>query len=195
LARPIEKGVTNCTPRFKSAEAALRFYFRAEEILCAKGSLKLHPEGQIPDSGVDRREDLLLDFVSVGSCFKNLNPLQLWLLKELYRPRRLYERQRLVGQVCDLGQRRFPRLRWTLQGVGRLKHQMLDELDGAMAYKGLVSPAPGAELPVLPYANSIQQGAAHGITMQVGLKREAVGLVRGVAKAKSEKARDPRHKA
>jgi hypothetical protein len=124
--------------RFNSVESALRFYFRADEILTSKASLRIDPERPIYSSGENPREDLLLDFLSITSCLKELNSLQQWLLRELYQPRKFAERQRIVTRVCAQGRLRFPRVRWTLQGVGRLRHQTLDQVEPLMTQKGLL---------------------------------------------------------
>ena len=125
-------------PRFKSVESALRFYYRAQEVLSSKPSLSLHREGQIPETGISRRDNLMFDFLTITACLKPLNQLQLWILKELYRPRKVTERTRIVIRTCQMGQRIFPRVRWTPQGVGRLKNQTLDQLESELAVRGLI---------------------------------------------------------
>ncbi len=140
--------------RFRSVAAALRFYFRAEEILCVRASPNLHPEGRIPGTGRSRREDLMFDFLSIGACLKGFSELQLWLLRELYRPAGVKETSPSVTSVCKAGSSRFPRLRWTIQGVGRLKRHTLEAIEATLVVKGLI-PRP---------ARSPTSRPAHGAT-------------------------------
>jgi hypothetical protein len=126
-------------PSFRSAESALRFYFRAKEVLSAKASLVLRPEGSIPTSGESRRDDLMADYLTIGTSLKEFNELQLWLLRELYGPRNFDDPPRTVTRACEAGRRRFPRVKWTPQGVGRLKHHTLRMLERTLVTKGMIA--------------------------------------------------------
>ena len=134
--------VENLSPRFKSASAALHFYFRAEEVLSAKASTRLYLEGRIPATGHSARQDLMLDYLSVAACMKELNELQLWLLRELYRPYKFGEPPGSVARACDSGRQLFPRVRWTLQGVGRLHRHTIRILEKRLADKELIPALP-----------------------------------------------------
>lgn len=130
--------------RFRSADAALFFYFRAGELLAAKASLRLHPEGQIPGTGGRRRDDLVDDYLTIATCLKALSELERWLLGALYKPINFGEPRRSVSRACDEGRRMFPRVRWTLQGVGRLRCQTVATVERRLADKHLIPrPAPG----------------------------------------------------
>ncbi len=124
--------------RFSSVEAALAFYYRAEEILSSKSSLRLDPEQIRHRSNRGDREDLLMDFLSIAAAMKSLNALQTWLLRELYRPHKASELSRIVTKVCSAGRSRFPRVRWTLQGIGRLRHGTLRQITPELRRRGLV---------------------------------------------------------
>jgi hypothetical protein len=91
--------VEDRSPRFRSAGAALRFYFRAAEVLSVKASNRLYLEGRIPATGDSPRQDLMLDYMTVAACLKDLNELQRWLLRELYRPSRFGEPAPSVTQA------------------------------------------------------------------------------------------------
>lgn len=129
--------------RFRSADAALLFYFRAGESLAAKASLRLHPEGQIPGTGGSRRDNLIDDYLTIATCLKALSELERWLLGALYKPTDFGEPRRSVSRACDEGRRMFPRVRWTLQGVGRLRSQTVAMIERRLADKQLIpGPAP-----------------------------------------------------
>jgi hypothetical protein len=124
--------------RFGSVEAALRFYFRAQELLSAKSSLRVRAEGNIRPTGHRPRDDLMMDFLTVATALRKLTALQLWLLRALYSPRRFGDRPRTISRACEEGRRLFPRLRWTPQGLGRLRRQTLDLIEERLGKKGLV---------------------------------------------------------
>ncbi len=153
--------------RFKSAAAALRFYFRAEEVLSANASLHLYPEGRIAGTADNRRENLLLDYLSIAACLKDLNQLQLWLLRELYSPARLGQSPRGVSRACEAGRKIFPRVRWTVQGVGRLHRYTLGLLEDRLARKRLIpslqpTVCDSCETAFSTVSHRTRQGGDHG---------------------------------
>jgi len=173
--------------RFRSAGAALRFYFRAEEVLSAKSSNRLYLEGRIPGTGDSPRQDLMLDYLTVSACLKDLNQLQRWLLRELYRPTRFGEPTSSVTRACEAGRQLFPRVRWTIQGVGRLHRHTLRLLEGRLVHKGLIPPpqpaayaartaSPDTSLPP-------RQGGIHEFSyVEKESKRSAIDLESGASR-------------
>ncbi len=171
--------IEHTSPRFKSAVAALRFYFRAEEVLSAKASLQLFPEGRIRATGENPREDLIFDYLTVASCLKDLNELQRWLLRELYRPGRFGEPPPTVTSACEDGRRLFPRVRWTIQGVGRLRSHTLGTLESRLAHKGLIPPLQAAVSPADKTASAVRtiQGGSYGFSrFEKSPKQSAIAL-------------------
>src|ERR1700692_4855881 len=69
-------------PRFKSREAALRFYFRASELLTPNGKPGIFSTRR--PRHIHRGPNLIDDLLALDSCFHGLNDVQLWLLHELY---------------------------------------------------------------------------------------------------------------
>ena len=174
--------IEHTSPRFKSAVAALRFYFRAEEVLSAKASLQLFPEGRIRETGENRRQDLIFDYLTVAACLKDLNELQRWLLRELYRPGRFGEPPPTVTSACEAGRRLFPRVRWTIQGVGRLRSHTLGILESRLAHKGLVPPPQAAVSSADKTALAVRiiQGGTHGFSrFEESPKQSAINLESG----------------
>lgn len=179
--------VENLSPRFKSAPAALRFYFRAQEVLSAKASSRLHLEGRIPATGHSARQDLMLDYLSVAACMKELNELQLWLLRELYRPHKFGEPAGSVSRACDSGRQLFPRVRWTLQGVGRLHRHTIRILERRLAGKELIPalplpPHPRSQPQTAIRTSDPSQGATHEFyRFQNQTSRTSLRMERGAA--------------
>ena len=156
--------VEDRSPRFRSASAALRFYFRAGEVLSAKASNRLFLEGRIPATGHSARDDLMLDYLTVASCLKDLNELQRWLLRELYRPNRFGDPAPSVSRACDLGREIFPRVRWTIQGVGRLHRHTIRMLENRFAAKQLIPALQPASYPAgKTHASTASPGSQQGV--------------------------------
>lgn len=171
--------IEQTSPRFKSAVAALRFYFRAEEVLSAKASLQLFPEGRIRTTGENPRQDLIFDYLTVAACLKDLNELQRWLLRELYRPGRFGEPPPTVTSACEAGRRLFPRVRWTIQGVGRLRSHTVGMLESRLAHKGLIPPPQAAVCSADKTASAVRisQGGTHGFSrFEESTEQSAIGL-------------------
>lgn len=156
--------VEDKSPRFKSAGAAVRFYFRATEVLSAKASNRLYLEGRIPATGHSARQDLTLDYLTVAACMKDLNELQRWLLRELYQPLPFGHPPSSVTRACETGRQLFPRVRWTIQGVGRLHRHTLRMVEKRLADKGLIPCPPRAGQPADAAEPSISPRPLHGDT-------------------------------
>jgi len=177
--------VEDRSPRFRSAGAALRFYFRAKEVLSVKASNRLYLEGRIPATGDSPRQDLMLDYLTVAACLKDLNELQRWLLRELYRPSRFGEPASSVTQACEAGRQLFPRVRWTIQGVGRLHRHTVRMLEDRLADKGLIPPSQPAAYLARKMASATvspgpHQGGIHELSQfEKESKRSSVHLESG----------------
>jgi len=107
-------------PRFRSREAALRFYFRASELLAPNAKPGVFSKGR--PSRIGKGPNVILDFLSLDSCFRGMNDEQLWLLRTFYALGGFGAKQPHVAEVLEAAQRKFPKSRWTLQKVARFKH-------------------------------------------------------------------------
>ncbi len=113
-------GVT--VPRFKSREAALRFYFRASELLTPNakpGIFSKHP----PE--VHEGPHLVHDLVALDACFHGLNDIQLWLLRELYGPAGFSPAPRPLTRIFDAARNKFPEHECTPQRIAQFKTEAL----------------------------------------------------------------------
>ena len=111
-------------PRFQSPEAALRFYFRASELLCDNpkpGLFSRRSSGR----GVSPSQNLIGDFLTVDSCFTELSEIEIWLLRELYGPTCFGWPQKKVAELYKAARERFPRQQWTPHTVSRFKQRAL----------------------------------------------------------------------
>jgi len=110
-------------PRFKSREAALRLYFRANELLTpnAKPGIFSHRRPPRVNNGLD----LIDDFFTLDSCFCGLNDVQLWLLRELYGPSGFRIRRRSLTEMFEAAKRKFPDRELTPQVFAQFRHEAL----------------------------------------------------------------------
>src|SRR5580700_7828010 len=110
-------------PRFRSREAALRFYFRAGELLAPNAKPGVFSKGRVRNLG--RGPNVILDFGSLDTCFRGMNDRQLWLLRELYGPSGFGTRQRPLVEVFEKLRRKFPKDEWTPQKAAHFKADAL----------------------------------------------------------------------
>lgn len=123
-------------PRFKSREAALRFYFRASELLTPNAKPGMFSRRRSPKP----REvhNIVDDLRALDSCFSGLNEVQLWLLHELYRPGGFSTKARPVAEVFAAAQRAFPKDEWTPQKIARSKQDALRIFEAHLRRERLV---------------------------------------------------------
>jgi len=123
--------------RFRSPRAALRFYFRASELLSDSRA-----PGFYSRTNRDRRDEnrgAIGDFLSVDTCFAGLGEIETWLLRELYGPDCFGEPARPVSRICENARRKFPRLQWTPGLVNRLKQRTLERVSEKLRRERLIS--------------------------------------------------------
>jgi hypothetical protein len=114
-------GVT--APRFKSREAALRFYFRACELLTPDAkpgvfSTRRPPKGHSGPS-------MIQDLFALDSCFHGMSDVQLWLLHELYGPGAFRIRPRPLAEVFEAARGKFPNQAWSSHRIAQCKREAL----------------------------------------------------------------------
>lgn len=123
--------------RFRSPEAALRFYFRASELLCDDPTPGLFSRRQSV-SGGPPGPNVIGDFLAVDSCFEDLNEVEIWLLKELYGPDCFGAPQRKVADLFKEARRRFPKDQWTPRMVSRFKQRALGVIEQKLRRSHLI---------------------------------------------------------
>jgi hypothetical protein len=140
-------------PRFSSAEAALRFYFRASEFLEATANGPLRIPRQIP-AWLQAGQGVFEDYVAVGSNLCQLDDFQMWLMCELYGPTCFQARQRTLKSALRIAQVRFPRRRITRRGIGLARRSTVQMLRCRLVVIGLI-PAVGGKCagPGIPMGN------------------------------------------
>lgn|ERR1700676_2622037 len=109
--------------RFKSRAAALRFYFRASELLTPNAKPGMFSTRRPPK--VHDGPNIIADLIALDLCFHGMNDVQLWLLHELYGPGGFSVKLRPFAEVCEAVHRRFPKQDWTPQRISQFKQEAL----------------------------------------------------------------------
>jgi hypothetical protein len=130
-------------PRFNSAEAALRFFFRAHNLLGGSGESVFQVPRNLPEWLV-HGEGVFGDFTAVASSLYQLDEFEIWLMSELYGPTGFDARQRTLGRAWRAAQTRFPDRRMTLRDIARFRRSTVEILRRRLAIKGLIPAAGGA---------------------------------------------------
>jgi hypothetical protein len=125
------------SPRFRSPEAALRFYFRASELLGDKTKPGLFSHKSSTRTA-PRHPNAIVDFLTLDSCFSELNEVEIWLLRELYGPTCFGWTQRKLAELYKEARERFPNLQWTPQMVSRFKQRALTLIEERLKRSNLI---------------------------------------------------------
>jgi hypothetical protein len=123
-------------PRFQSREAALRFYFRASELLAPNAKPGASAKGR--PTKVGKRSNVVLDFLSLDSCFRGMSEEQLWLLRAFYGPGGFGMKQRPVAEVFEAARRKFRKSGLTAGMVARLKNDALQTFEKQLGRRRLI---------------------------------------------------------
>ncbi len=126
----------NNTARFKSHQAALRFYFRARELLIPNAKPGVFSTRRPPR--VHPGPNIVHDLIALDACFHGLNDVQLWLLHQLFRPGGFQTRQPSLGEISEAARARFPDEQWTLPRMAQSKREALKIFEAHLIRQRLV---------------------------------------------------------
>lgn len=129
-------------PRFGSAEAALRFYFRARDILGGPDESALKVPVRIPH-GIAYPDQTIWDFAAVGSSLVKLGEFENWLICELFGPTCFRPRDRTIDRALYAARIRFPGRRISRRKIERVRRDVLIFVRRRLALNGLIAPAAG----------------------------------------------------
>jgi hypothetical protein len=140
-------------PRFSSAEAALRFFFRARELLGATANGAFQIPRKSP-AWLPASQGIFKDYIAVASSLCHLDEFQIWLMCELYGPTCFSARQRTLTSALRTAHGRFPCRQITRCEIGRVRRSTIQMLRCRLAVNGLVPAAGGAPArPVIATGN------------------------------------------
>src|ERR1700737_1733652 len=95
------------TPRFKSREAALRFYFRLVQLLTPNTKPGVYSTRRRPR--VHHGTSIVDDLFALDSCFHGMNDVQLSLLHELYCPAGFSVKPPPIADMLEAVRCKFPK--------------------------------------------------------------------------------------
>jgi hypothetical protein len=130
----------NHQTRFKSAEDALRFFFRVRELLGGGHAGRLRPD-ELPTAACRDAANALDDYECIGWCMRGLNEVELWLLGEIYGPTCFGERRRKLSYAFEAAQREFPRRELRLRQLSALHRKSIDAVQMRLRGLGLIPQA------------------------------------------------------
>lgn len=127
-------GVT--AARFKSREAALRFYFRASTLLMPNAKPGVFSSRRPPK--IHPGPNIVHDLFALDACFHGLNDVQLWLLHQLFRPGGFRTRQPALADIAEAARARFPEQQWTLPRMAQMRREALNIFEAHLVRQRLV---------------------------------------------------------
>ena len=107
--------------RFRSAEEALRFYFRLRELLHSGRARRLMAD-ELPDDACRVAANAIDDYQCIGWCMRGLDEIALWLVSEIYGPTGFGVHRRTFSHACKAGRLEFPDQLFRMREV-RLLHE------------------------------------------------------------------------
>lgn len=117
-------------PRFRSPQAALRFYFRASELITDNARPGIISKTR-PFNPTDP-PNIICDFIRLDSCFQDMDDEEVWLLQELYGPTFFGVPPRTVTRACEAARHKFPAKRWSRNLVSRFRQRALKVIEGRL---------------------------------------------------------------
>jgi hypothetical protein len=110
--------------RFRTAEEALRFYFRLRELLHNGRSRRLVAD-ELPSDACAVAVNAIDDYQCIGWCMRSLDEVALWLLSELYGPTCFGVHRRTLSHARKAGRLEFPDREFRLREVGLIHEHAL----------------------------------------------------------------------
>ena len=120
-------------PRFGSSAQALRFYFRARELLDPADNLQ-----RVEKRRESRSATMIDDFLHLRECIDGLDAFDHWLLAELYGPTCFAAGQRNLLRAYEVARQRYPALHLTPAMIRKHHHQTMDLVDRRLARRKLI---------------------------------------------------------
>ncbi len=117
-------------PRFRSPQEALRFYFRASDLITDNARPGVISKAMPPNP--EDPPNLMRDFISLDWCFQDMNDEEVWLLQELYGPTFFGIPARTATRACAAARQKFPAKRWSPTSISRFRQRALKLLERRM---------------------------------------------------------------
>jgi len=123
--------------RFRTAEEALRFYFRLRELLHRGRTTRLVAD-ELPASACPVAANAIDDYQCIGWCMRGLDEVALLLLSEIYGPTCFGVRRRTLSEACKAGRLVFPELEFRLREVALVHERALGVVKRGLRALGMI---------------------------------------------------------
>lgn len=110
-------------PRFRSPQEALRFYFRASDLITDNARPGII--SKVRPVSPEAPPNILRDFIRLDSCFQDMGDEEVWLLQELFGPTFFGIPPRTVTRACAAARQKFPDKHWSRVTVSRFRERAL----------------------------------------------------------------------
>lgn len=128
------------SPRFRSAAAALRFFFRISALLYGNPGTPHSGSHSMTRSELVRHCGAFGDYLRIGSCVGELTEVQFFLLGEFYGPACFARRP--LPRACGTGRRKYLDCALRHRQDGTLRLATLPALRARLRHRRLVVSAP-----------------------------------------------------
>ena len=150
--------------RFRSAEEALRFFFRLRELLCG-GQTKHLASRRLPEDTGLVTTDALDGYRSIGLSLFGLDELALWLLGEIYGPTAFGVHRRTFLTACKAGRLAFPGRQFRRREIVLMHERGLGVVKRGLRELGVI---PGRPPRTAPRDSAVAKTASRPLYLQVG---------------------------
>ncbi len=123
--------------RFATVQEALRFYFRAQELLAANCLGEERP-GERARGSQPAAPDVIRDYFEIGRAVGGLDRFEAWLLAELYGPTCFYARDRSLRRAYAAARRNFADGCSSRRDLARIHRTLIQRLAGEFRHAGLI---------------------------------------------------------
>ena len=128
------------SPRFRSAAAALRFFFRISALLCGAAVNPRAESHRMTRSGLVRQPGAFGDYLKIGSCVGGLSEVQVCLLGEFYGPACFAPRT--LSGACGAVRREIPGCANPTRSMRTVHRAVLAALRAQLRRRRIVIAAP-----------------------------------------------------
>jgi hypothetical protein len=124
--------------RFATVQEALRFYFRAQELL-ADERMRGVEMSEDSRAAVSAASDVIRDYRAVARFVRGLDQFESWLLAELYGPTCFYVRERTLRRAFATARRRFAGSCARRRDLARIHRALIARLADYLRQDGLIA--------------------------------------------------------
>lgn len=136
-------------PRFKTAQDALRFFFRVHETV-RDGPAGYSAATSPPADAFAQAMGAVDDYHSIGWCMRGLDEAEFFVLREIYGPAWFGPRRNEIERACEAGRRAYPWRKFTPRAVASLHRDAMGVVRRRLISLGMAPRVDWAPAPAAP---------------------------------------------